>query len=217
MERTQFTFYESFYKAVSRMKKKSDQAEAYNAIIRLALYGEEPDLDGVSDIVAVALENIIPNILASNRKAENGKKGGEQKESKTEANDKQTASEKENEKENEIEIENECYNPLTPFEGELKQTFSEWLQYKREKRQSYKPTGLKSLVTQVANAVEKYGEAAVIEEIRDAMQNNYQGFHFDKIKPGRFDVMKEYMRRCADDTGGDSPLSLIDGTAVVEL
>ena len=103
MERTQFTFYESFYKAISRIKKKPDQAIAYNAIIRLALYGEEPNLDELPDIVAVALENIIPNILASNKKAANGKRGGEV--SKPQANSKQTASEKENEKEKEIEIE----------------------------------------------------------------------------------------------------------------
>jgi len=104
MERTQFTFYESFYKAISRIKKKPDQAIAYNAIIRLALYGEEPNLDELPDIVAVALENIIPNIIASNKKAANGKLGGiKQTASKAEAKPKQTASE--NEKENEIGIE----------------------------------------------------------------------------------------------------------------
>ena len=115
MERTQFTFYESFYRSIARMKKKSDQADAFIAIARLALYGEMPDLDAMPDMAASALENIIPIILASNRKAENGKKGGSKSEandkqngSKTEAKRKQTRSEKENEKENEIEIENEC-------------------------------------------------------------------------------------------------------------
>lgn len=106
MERTQFTFYKSFYDAISMMPKKTDQAIAYNAIIRLALYGEEPDLSTLPNMVAVALANIIPNILASNKKAANGKLGGtKQNGSKTEAKPKQTASEKENEKENEIEIE----------------------------------------------------------------------------------------------------------------
>ena len=93
MNRSQFTFYESFYRAISKMRKKADQADAYAAIARLALYGEEPDMDCLPDIVAVALENIIPNVLASNRKAEVGKRGGEkakrkQNESKTEANGK---------------------------------------------------------------------------------------------------------------------------------
>ena len=41
--RTQFTFYESFYKAISRIKKKADRADAYDAICKYALTGIEPD------------------------------------------------------------------------------------------------------------------------------------------------------------------------------
>lgn len=113
MERTQFTFYESYYLASARMRKKSDRADLYDAICRLALLGEEPDLDSLSDIVATALTAIMPNIIAGNKKAENGKKGGEkseQTESKTEANGKQIASEIESKKENKIKNkkENKC-------------------------------------------------------------------------------------------------------------
>ena len=43
MERSQFTFYESFFRAVSRIKKKPDRAEAYDAICAYALYGIEPN------------------------------------------------------------------------------------------------------------------------------------------------------------------------------
>ena len=122
MERKQFTFYESFYRAVSRIKKRTDQAIAYNAIIRLALYGEEPNLDELPDIVAVALENIIPNVLASNKKAANGKLGGvKQTASKPQANSKQTASEKENE----IEIEKEI-----DIKKEKKESKHKYGQYK---------------------------------------------------------------------------------------
>lgn len=99
MERTQFTVYESFYKAIARMRKKSDQADTFIAMARLALYGEEPDIDALPEAVGSAMELIAPVIRAGNKKAENGKKGGEkseQTESKTEANAKQTASEKEN-------------------------------------------------------------------------------------------------------------------------
>lgn len=222
MERTQFTFYESFYKAVARMKKKTDQADTYNAIIRLALYGEEPDLENLSDMAAVALENIIPNILASNRKAENGMKGGKQNGSKPEAKRKQNASEKENEKENEIEIENECYNPLTPFEGELKQAVSEWLQYKKEKREAYKPTGLKGILTQIRNKANLYGDQAVVDAIHDAMANNYKGIAWyslekkDRPKAGRMDFLlksiEEDMKR---ERAGNETVYLLDGSAVV--
>lgn len=118
MGRNQFTFYASFASALSRIKKKSDRADAYDAICNYALYGIEPDMDKLPDSAAIAFELIRPNLDSSKRKAENGKRGGESKQtgSKTEANRKQEQieSEKENEKESEIEIENECYPP-TPF------------------------------------------------------------------------------------------------------
>lgn len=119
MERTQFTFYESFFKAISRIKKKSDRADAYDAICAYALYGDDPDLEKMPDAAAIAFELSKPNLDASRRKATSGKKGGSAKQtgSKSEANDKQTGSKKEKEKENkkEIEKENECYppNPLS--------------------------------------------------------------------------------------------------------
>ena len=117
MEREQFTFYQSFAKAISRIKSKAARCDAYDVIVNYALYGIEPDLDKVSDSAAMAFDLIKPNLDASRPKAENGKAGGQRKqtESKPQANGKQTASKKENEKENkkegkkEKEKENECY------------------------------------------------------------------------------------------------------------
>lgn len=88
--RSQFTFYDSFYRALSRIKKKADRADAYDAIVAYALMGEEPDMDKLPDAAAIAFEVIRPNLDASRRKAANGKKGGESKkqtESKPEANE----------------------------------------------------------------------------------------------------------------------------------
>ena len=116
MDRKQFTFYESWYTSISRIRKAADRAKAYDTIIAYALRGIEPVLEELPDIVAIIFENAKPNIDASRKKAESGKKGGEGKrsESKAEANAKQTASENEIEKEKEYEIEkeieNECYN-----------------------------------------------------------------------------------------------------------
>ena len=81
MERTQYTFYESFYKALSRIRRDADRAKAYDAITRFALYGEEPDLDTLPDHVAIAFEVIRPNLEASRRKAEGGSKVKPTKES----------------------------------------------------------------------------------------------------------------------------------------
>ena len=128
MDRTQFTFYESFYKATKRIKDPSARAEVYDAICEYALYGNEPDIDALSEMAAIAFELIKPNLDASRKKAESGKLGGTKKQSgstfeangsKTEAKLKQneasekqeqTESKKENKKEkegeNKIEIEN---------------------------------------------------------------------------------------------------------------
>lgn len=128
MDRTQFTFYESFYKAAKRIKNPAARAEVYDAICEYALYGNEPDIDALSEMAAIAFELIKPNLDASRKKAESGKLGGTKKQSesnneangsKTEAKRKQneasekqeqTESKKENKKEkegeNKIEIEN---------------------------------------------------------------------------------------------------------------
>lgn len=67
------------------------------------------------------------------------------------------------------------------FGPDLTSAFEDWLRYKREKHQDYKPTGLKALVTKVKNNAEKYGEAAVIDLIRECMAANWQGIIWDKL------------------------------------
>ena len=59
----------------------------------------------------------------------------------------------------------------------------EWLQYKKERREPYKPTVLKSLITEIQNNVNRYGEQAVIELIHKCMAANWRGIIFDKLKP----------------------------------
>lgn len=57
-----------------------------------------------------------------------------------------------------------------------------WMKYKKEEwRKPYKRLGAKSLITQVKNHVDKYGEDAVIQAIRNSMANGYQGITFDSI------------------------------------
>ena len=75
--------------------------------------------------------------------------------------------------------------PPDDFSPALSAAFSSWLQYKREKRQDYKPTGLQSLVTKVQKAAETYGEQAVIDLIGECMANNWQGIIFDRLGGGR--------------------------------
>lgn len=202
MERDQFTLYRSYYEAISRIRKKTDRADAYDALCAYALFCREPELDQLPDSAAIAFTLIKPNLDASRRKAESGKRGGLAKQtgSKGEANRIQTGSEKESEKEKERE--DECLPPVVPlpegapspkreagkpeaedwgFGPELTEAFHAWLRYKREKRQDYKPEGLRALVTETRHNAERYGEAAVAALIRKCMASNWQGIIWDRL------------------------------------
>jgi hypothetical protein len=119
VERKQFTFYKSYYDAISELPKK-DQAALILAVCAYALYEIPPK--GLSIAASTAFKLIKPTLDSGRKKAENGALGGQangkQTVSKTEANAKQnvskpkakckqgeSASEKEIEKEKEIEYE----------------------------------------------------------------------------------------------------------------
>lgn len=75
--------------------------------------------------------------------------------------------------------------PLTPFPDagpDLTEAFSSWLAYKEERREGYKPTGLKSLTAQVQKAAAEYGEDAVANLIRECMAANWKGIIFDRLR-----------------------------------
>lgn len=79
MNRTQFTFYESFFKAAARIRKKADRCAAYDAICAYALYGTIPSMEDMPDAAAIAFELIRPTLDASRKKAAGGRRGGEAK------------------------------------------------------------------------------------------------------------------------------------------
>ena len=119
MSRKQFTFYESFAKAIVRIRNKKDRCDAYDALVLFALNDVEPDLDKMPDAVAMFFDLVRPTLESSKRKAENGKKGGEsskQTDNTVEANAKQTASKTEAKlKQTTSEKENECYTRARRF------------------------------------------------------------------------------------------------------
>lgn len=200
MDREQFTFYASFFRAVSRIRNKAARCDAYDAICAYALTGILPDLDKLPDSAAIAFELSKPNLDSSRRKSEAGKSGGrpKQTESKPKANEKKIESKTEaraerkqvqdKEKEQVQDKEQMLITPHPPLPGAspaLQGAFAAWIRYKHEKRQDYKPTGLQSLVTQVQKAAETYGEQAVIDLIGECMANNWQGIIFDRLKSGQ--------------------------------
>lgn len=193
MNRTQFTFYESFFKAVMHIRDDAERAAAYDAICAYALYGQEPG-DDLPTSAAIVFELTKPHLDSARRKANSGKKGGDHKqsESKTEAKRKQVEAKPKQVKEKEQEEDKDkdkeqMLSPLPPFsvpEG-VTEAFSEWLAYKKERREAYKPTGLKALETQVRNNVAEYGPTAVNELIRECMANGWRGIIWDRLKERR--------------------------------
>ena len=95
------------------------------------------------------------------------------------------------ENENEYEIEDEINKKeingeiQIPFDGALLDAFNDWIAYKEEKRQPYKPRGLKSLISQISRYAEQFGDTATANAIRDSMASNYQGIVFDRIGKGQ--------------------------------
>ena len=74
--RDSFIFYKSFYEAISKLKKKSDKLEIFEAIFNYIFYDQNPDL---KDAPAMAFDLIKPQLDANKQRYENGKKGGRPK------------------------------------------------------------------------------------------------------------------------------------------
>jgi len=204
MERESFVFYRSFFEAISCLTKEQ-KADCLDAIAKYALDGELIEMDGIIKALFISMK---PQIDANTRRYENGCKGGKPKKSQDETKEEpkknQTETKTEpkqnrsvtttepnvNVNDNDINI-----TPLTPLKGEkvnpkdlvakknfpvlLSEQVIKWLDYKNEKRQGYKKTGLESFLTQVENKANVYGAEKVASVISASMGANYQGVVWD--------------------------------------
>lgn len=93
--------------------------------------------------------------------------------------------------------------PIVPFEGTLGEKVSEWLQYKKERGQGYKPTGLKRLFDKIQEEADKHGEVFVLSVIDKSIMNNWQGLFFDGDKQSAGGVDNKTDRQEDDYSGTD--------------
>lgn len=63
------------------------------------------------------------------------------------------------------------------FSEKIKEFINLWLQYKKEKGQTYKKTGLNILLTRLKKDIEKNGEDFVINNIKGSIANNWAGIY----------------------------------------
>jgi hypothetical protein len=68
---------------------------------------------------------------------------------------------------------------------ELKSAIETWIQYKKEKKQKYKPTGFKALVKEMI----ALGDETAIRAINKSMASGWSGIHNSEAKP-KFDANK---------------------------
>lgn len=57
----------------------------------------------------------------------------------------------------------------------------QWLQYKSERKESYTPTGLKSLINRIIKNINQYGSEKVIDVIDQSISSGYMGITWDKL------------------------------------
>ena len=186
---------------VARELSESERGQLLLAVMEY-LNGEEPtELTGAAKIAFIVLKTQAERDEKSRKEyaqtqSENGKKGGRPKTEKSDgfsAKAKKATgfSEKPKKLELEVELEQELEvhdNPPKPpesdldvFEGPLREVVEEWLRYKHERREDYKPVGRKSLLSQIASNAKEYGDEAVADVIRESMSSGYKGIVFDRL------------------------------------
>lgn len=120
--------------------------------------------------------------------------------------------ENENENENINENRNKYIKKFissNSLSDKLETTIASWIEYKQERNEKYKDRGFKSLLTQIKNKVDEFGEQTVIDVINNSMASNYKGIIFDNLKKPntsyRLNLMEQqekikadFLRECND-------------------
>ena len=196
-----FCAYHSYLETMEQLDD-AERGRLFTACLIYSKTGEAPELCGNERFVFPSIRSQMERDRAyyeSRAKVnrQNGQKGGRPKKQAVPGKTEKTQSviskpkkpnESENENENESENEKGSVSPVPPldvFSSELQSAFSDWLIYKAERREAYKPTGLRNLQSEVRSNAEKYGDQAVAAVIRTSMSCGYRGIVFDRLQERR--------------------------------
>lgn len=198
-EQTYFMLYFD-YREHLELLTDEERGRLLTALFEYAEHGAVPELSGASKMAFSFIRSQIDRDFARyrercERNRENGKRGGKPKQTDRlqsvpnadEDNPDQAnkANTKKKEKKNTKENTNTSINPLTPLEDSspsLLEAVNEWLCYKQERKEGYKPTGLKSLVTSIRKHAEQYGDEAVAALIGECMAAGWKGIIWERLK-----------------------------------
>ena len=63
------------------------------------------------------------------------------------------------------------------FSDLIVDSITKWLKYKKEKKQTYKKTGLKTLLNKIQKEINENGEQFIVDSIEHSITNNYSGIY----------------------------------------
>ena len=227
MAREYFCCYHSYLEVMEQLND-TERGRLFTACLTYSKTGEAPELRGNERFVFPAFRSQIDRDNANyeetcrkrSKSASTRWNANDANASKCISDDANDAKEKEKEKEKEktkakTNTKANTSPPLPPSGGNapapeqpevdlsglsptMQAKLNVWLAYKKERRESYKPTGLQALVTRICSSVERYGERAVCDLIDNSMSSGYQGILFDRLQQQAGKGRKEMVPAWAD-------------------
>lgn len=85
----------------------------------------------------------------------------------------------------------------------LAEKMGEWVKYKVERKEPYKEQGMKSLLRQVENKAQQFGDDAVCNLIDECMAAGWKGIIFDRLQSQRKPASGGYQRQTKADELND--------------
>ena len=191
-----FCCYHSYRKTLQRLSD-SEVGRLFMALLEYSETDVAPELNGreqvAFDFIAADIDRAKEKYADRCRKnRENGTRaigsvrhqsapnGTEREQSPPKAKEKAKAKEKEKGQGN---------NPPTPqgpdlsaFSPEMQAAIQRWLQYKAERHEGYKPTGLKAFLSTVQGKLHQHSEAQVVELIDTCMSNGWRGVIWERLE-----------------------------------
>jgi len=203
-----FIFYKSFYDAIHRLNNKELKADIFEAICELAL--NENNIELTDEVGQMIMDLIKPQILANNKKYEDGKKGGrpkkitsgyenietsgyqeietsgyENKKPKEKEKEKEKKKEKEKEK---VKVKEKIYKKESFYENEkLNNLFLEFLQIRKKLKAVNSDRAIKMLLNKLSKFNDQMKYAMIEQSIVHSWKDIYELKQEQVIKPKWFD------------------------------
>ena len=92
------------------------------------------------------------------------------------------------------------------FSESVSEAIKDWIAYKEERRDGYKPTGFKTLLKGLKEKSELYGDNAVIDSIKASIESNYKGLFWTNAEKAKTSDQKSRYRGDDFENGWDDVL-----------